>query len=101
MLPGCAQPKKPTTIVFTGGTVLTVDREFSEAEAIAIRGKLILGVGTNAEVRSAAGADAQIVDLAGKTLLPGFIDPHTHFRSQRLGAPRLGQLQGLRSGWHH
>jgi predicted amidohydrolase YtcJ len=67
-----------TITVFTHGTVLTVDKDFSEAEAIAIRGNKILAVGSDADVRAIAGNDAKIVDLKGKTMLPGFIDPHTH-----------------------
>ncbi|SDL67705.1 amidohydrolase [Aliiruegeria lutimaris] len=66
------------TTVFTNGTVLTVDAAFSEAEAIAVRGNRILAVGADAEVRAAAGDEAMIVDLEGKTVLPGFIDAHTH-----------------------
>ena len=64
--------------VFTGGTILTVDTDFSEAEAIAIRGNTIIAVGSDADVRAAAGANARVVDLAGRTMLPGFIDAHTH-----------------------
>ena len=64
--------------VFTGGTILTVDADFSEAEAIAIRGNRIVAVGSDADVREAAGANAEIVDLAGRTMLPGFIDAHSH-----------------------
>ena len=82
LMPGCAKSNKQAangeTTVFTGGKVLTVDANFSEAEAIAIRGNLILAVGTDAEVRKAVGEGAKIVDLKGKTVLPGFIDPHTH-----------------------
>ena len=78
MLPTDAKAQSDTTIVFTGGTVLTVDNDFSEAEAIAIRGNRILSVGTDGEVRATAGKDAFVVDLAGKTVLPGFIDAHTH-----------------------
>lgn len=63
---------------FYGGTVLTVDKDFSQVEAIAIRGNKILAVGSQADVLAAAGKDAQLVDLDGKTMLPGFIDPHTH-----------------------
>jgi predicted amidohydrolase YtcJ len=77
-LPSGAKAQESSTVVFTGGTVLTVDSDFSEAEAIAIRGNRILAVGTDGEVRAVAGEDAVIVDLAGKTLLPGFIDAHTH-----------------------
>jgi predicted amidohydrolase YtcJ len=67
-----------STTVFTGGIILTVDTEFSEAEALAIRGNRIIAVGSEAKVLEAAGVVAQVVDLAGKTMLPGFIDAHTH-----------------------
>ncbi|MCE8515026.1 amidohydrolase [Ruegeria pomeroyi] len=73
-----AQAQDTATTVFTNGTVLTVDADFSEAEAIAIRGNRILAVGTEADVRAAAGGDATIVDLDGRIVLPGFIDAHTH-----------------------
>lgn len=75
---GQAKAQAETTTVFVGGKVLTVDADFSEAEAIAIRGERILAVGLEAEVREAAGAEARVVDLEGKTVLPGFIDAHTH-----------------------
>jgi predicted amidohydrolase YtcJ len=75
---GCAQKNKEVATVFTGGTVLTVDSAFSQVEAIAIRGNKILAVGTDAQVRAAAGENAKLIDLKGKTVLPGFIDPHTH-----------------------
>lgn len=84
LLPGCSPTEEASseqdqaTTVFTGGTVLTVDDDFSEAEAIAIRGNRILAVGSDAAVLEAAGDDATIVDLRGKTILPGFIDPHSH-----------------------
>ena len=77
-LTGCTQANAEATTVFTGGTVLTVDSTFSQAEAIAIRGNKFLAVGTDAEVRATAGENAKIIDLKGKTILPGFIDPHTH-----------------------
>ena len=74
---GTGDPGEAATI-FTGGTILTVDAEFSEAEAIAVRGNKVIAVGSDADVRAAAGGNAQVVDLGGKTMLPGFIDAHTH-----------------------
>lgn len=67
----------PITL-FTNVNVLTVDADFSTAEAIAIRGNRILAVGSDAEVRAATGDEATVVDLGGKTILPGFIDAHAH-----------------------
>lgn len=82
LIPGEGQAQtaaqEQATTVFTNGVVLTVDDNFSEAEAIAVRGNRVLAVGTEDEVRAAAGDEAAIVDLEGKTVLPGFIDAHAH-----------------------
>lgn len=75
---GCSPAEGATTRVFSGGKILTVDEDFSEAEAIAIRGNTILAVGSEADVLAAAGDGAETVDLAGKTMVPGFVDPHVH-----------------------
>lgn len=64
--------------IFTGGTILTVDDTFSEAEAIAISGDKIIAVGSFSEVVAKAGDNAEVNDLKDKTMLPGFIDPHAH-----------------------
>lgn len=77
-LTGCSQMQKETTTIFTNGTILTVDSKFSEAEALAIRGNKILAVGTKAKVLTEAGENVDIIDLKGKTVLPGFVEAHTH-----------------------
>lgn len=64
--------------VFVNGNILTVDAEFSVVEAMAIQGNRILAVGSTAEVLQRAGDGAAQIDLAGKTVLPGFIDAHVH-----------------------
>ncbi|SDL00100.1 amidohydrolase [Aliiruegeria lutimaris] len=66
------------TTVFINADILTMDADFTVAKAMAVRGDRILSVGTEAQVRSEAGEDSSIVDLAGGTVLPGFIDAHTH-----------------------
>ncbi|HEV3195826.1 MAG TPA: amidohydrolase [Candidatus Cybelea sp.] len=68
----------PPSAVFFGGTVITMDDRNAAAEAIAISGNKILAVGTRAEVSARAGANARSVDLDGRTLMPGLIDPHQH-----------------------
>ncbi len=67
-----------TTRVYFGGTVMTVDAAFSKHEAIAVKGERIVAVGNMADVKQAAGEDAEMIDLHGRTLMPGLIDPHTH-----------------------
>ena len=64
--------------LFFGGTILPVDDQFSEVEAIAIEGEKIIALGSLEEVKSAVGDNPEMIDLAGKTLLPGFVDPHAH-----------------------
>lgn len=77
-LPAIARAQDAPATIFRGGTILTVDAAFSEVEAIAIRGDLIIATGPLAQVRAEAGPNAVEIDLAGRTMLPGFIDPHTH-----------------------
>lgn len=66
-------------MVFMNGKVITMDPENSTAEAIAIKNDLIVMVGTNESVKPFISKSTQVIDLGGKTLLPGFIDPHNHF----------------------
>jgi predicted amidohydrolase YtcJ len=65
--------------VFENGVILPVDAGFSEHEALAIAGNKILAVGSRDEVLAAAGRGARTIDLAGRVVLPGFIEPHMHF----------------------
>ncbi|HET7747313.1 MAG TPA: amidohydrolase family protein, partial [Vicinamibacteria bacterium] len=60
-------------LILHGGRVLTVDAQFSVAEAIAVRGGRVLAVGTSREIRALAGPQTRQIDLAGKTVVPGFI----------------------------
>ena len=66
--------------IFTNGNILTMDDAVPFAEAVAVDGGLIAGAGSLADMKSAM-PDAQIRDLQGHTLLPGFIDGHSHFPS--------------------
>jgi predicted amidohydrolase YtcJ len=68
-----------TELVLVNGKVVTVDERFSIAQAIAIKGERIVAVGTNAQARKAAGAGARVVDLNGRTVIPGLIDNHAHW----------------------
>ena len=61
------------------GEIVTVDAEGSVAEAVAIRGGRILAVGDADDVLGRRGPQTDVVDLQGAALLPGFIDPHSHF----------------------
>jgi len=64
--------------IFFHAKVFTGDSQSPYAEAVAIRGDKIIAVGTLPEVVKSASANAERVDLVGKSLFPGFIDSHSH-----------------------
>ena len=65
-------------VIVHGGKVVTVDAGFSVREAMAVRGGKIVLVGSNEEVLKLKGAGTQVIDLAGRMVLPGLIDSHVH-----------------------
>ncbi|MFB6804245.1 amidohydrolase [Peribacillus butanolivorans] len=65
-------------IVFINGEVITVDQKNKVVEAVAVKGNRISAVGSNREVKDFIGEETKVIDLQGKTLLPGFIDAHIH-----------------------
>jgi predicted amidohydrolase YtcJ len=67
--------------ILHNGKVLTVDANFSIAEAVAVGGDRILAVGTNDEVLRLAGPDTLKIDLKGRTVTPGLINTHVHQES--------------------
>lgn len=83
-------------LVLHNATVLTVDSNFSVAEAIIIRNGTITDVGTNSEILARASKDAAYVDVGGRTVIPGLIDSHVHLYNLAVNAPRV-QLFECRS----
>ena len=71
-------PAQTADLILHHGKVVTVDADFSIAEAVAVQGNRILSVGSNADVRKLAGAGTRQVDLQGKTVIPGLMDTHSH-----------------------
>ena len=68
------------TTIYHGGEILTMrGMEPEYVESLAVRDGKILYTGKVTEAKSEFGAKAQLVDLGGKTMLPGFIDTHGHF----------------------
>jgi predicted amidohydrolase YtcJ len=68
----------PADTIYSGGAIITVNELQPEAEAVAVRGGKIVAVGYRDEVMKLKDAQTKLVDLGGKTLLPGFVDPHSH-----------------------
>ena len=65
--------------VFVNGKIITVDDRFSIAQALAIRGGRIAKVGTSAEIDALKGTSTRVIDLNGRTVIPGLIDNHAHW----------------------
>ena len=65
-------------LVLLNGVVYTVDKDRSRAEALAVCGKNIVFVGENDETSKYIGPGTEVIDLAGKMMLPGFIDSHAY-----------------------
>jgi predicted amidohydrolase YtcJ len=82
LLATTARAEAPPAVrrIYTGGDIITMRGPEPEmVEALAVEDGKIAAVGSLADVKSRAGADTPVVDLAGQTLLPGFIDTHGHF----------------------
>ncbi|MDA2934886.1 amidohydrolase family protein [Acidobacteria bacterium AH-259-D05] len=76
---GLAQQAADT--ILYNGKILTVDSNFSTAQAVAVRGTQIAAVGTDDEVLRLAGSNTVTIDLKGKTVTPGLIHTHVHLES--------------------
>lgn len=65
-------------VIFVNGKIITVDKAGSVVSAVAVKDGKILAVGRDADIRKLAGSSTTIIDLGGKTVVPGLIDAHTH-----------------------
>ena len=73
-----AASAQPADTLLVNGKILTVDRAFSTREALAIRDGRIVALGGNLEIRRLAGPQTRVIDLEGRTAIPGLIDSHLH-----------------------
>jgi predicted amidohydrolase YtcJ len=71
--------KNSPDTIYLGGDIITMDDKNPVVEAVAVKQGKIVAVGTRDDVLKGRGLATEIVDLCGKTLLPGFIDGHSHF----------------------
>ena len=79
---GGPDPANTADSIYFGGHIITVNDAQPTVEALAVKDDKILMVGTRAEIEKFhKGATTHMIDLAGKTLLPGFLDPPPHYIS--------------------
>jgi predicted amidohydrolase YtcJ len=68
----------PADLIIRDAHIVTVDPKFSIAQAAAVKDGRFVAVGSDAEVMKTAGPKTRVIDLRGKTVLPGFNDTHVH-----------------------
>ena len=79
------------------GKVLTVGSNISTRQAMAIQGERILSVGGNAQIGRLVNSDTKVIDLKGKTLIPGLIDNHVHFIRHAFRRDHEARIDGVTS----
>ena len=90
------------TLVLLNGNIYTMDDENPRAKAVATYGSRIIAVGETDDIQRLVGRSTKVIDLQGKTVIPGLIDCHIHFvayalRAQEVtldGAASLGEALG-------
>ena len=86
-------------LIVTGATVHTMDPNNPLATALAVSGQHILAVGSDDDVSNLMGSNTKIIDARGQTVLPGFIDAHSHpllaedAISVNVNLPRISDVQ--------
>jgi predicted amidohydrolase YtcJ len=86
--------------IYAGGTIITIDDANPRVEAVAVKDGRIIAAGKAADVMKLKGDATDMVDLGGRTLLPGFVDPHGHVTiggMQALSANMLPPPDGANS----
>lgn len=77
------------TLILINGNVITIDPQMHKAEAVAVKDDRIIMVGSNKDIEEHKSKKTKVIDLQGKTAVPGLIDSHIHFP---LLGKRLKQL---------
>ncbi len=74
-----AQGPATADIIMVNGKIATVDDRFTMAQALAIKDRRVIASGSNDAVRKHAGSSTRVIDLKGRTVIPGLIDNHSHW----------------------
>ena len=88
---------RPADVILKNAKVITVDANFSIAQAIAIAGERIVAVAEDAAMAAHAATATRIIDLKGKSVVPGLIDGHAHMDREGLKSiyPSLGPVRSI------
>lgn len=80
----CKPIRNTADLILINGKIITVDQKFSIEQAVAIKNDKIVAVGTDQKIKKLADQKTKIIDLKGKTVIPGLIDSHCHPESASL-----------------
>jgi predicted amidohydrolase YtcJ len=78
---GTGAAAEPPDLIVHHAKVITVDPQWTVAEAIAVKGERLTAIGSSAEILSLAGPETQLVDAQGRCMIPGLCDSHVHCTS--------------------
>ncbi len=84
----CSKQEK-ADLILTNGKIITVDKNLTKAQALAVKNDTIMQIGTNDLINNFIGENTQVIDLRGKTAIPGFIESHAHFYGLGISKLRL------------
>ena len=94
---GCSKKLEPADLVLTNGKIVTVEEAMPEVEALAVRGDVIIALGSSRQINKYIGETTEVIDLQGKLAVPGLIDSHAHFQSIGEAAMSLDLMKV--NGW--
>ena len=94
---GAASAQNSADTVLLRGKIVTVDDRFTIGEALAVKDERILAVGSAADIERLKGPATRVIDLGGRTVIPGLIDNHAHFMRAAEYWHREVRLDGVTS----
>jgi predicted amidohydrolase YtcJ len=84
---------KTADLILRNGNILTVDTDFRTVSAVAIDDGEFVAVGSDEDVAAYEGDNTEVIDLQGKTVIPGLLDNHLHLNRAALNAPLVSLLE--------
>src|SRR5262245_30927761 len=97
-----AQPavpaRPPADVILRNGKVITIDARLSVAQAVAVAGDKIVAVGPDAAMTALTASTTRVIDLKGRSIMPGLIDGHAHMDREALRGvfPSLGRVRSIK-----